>query len=26
MIEDVVRQVKTLLQNNMPGKLNTIEA
>lgn len=26
MIEDVVRQIKTLLQNNLPGKLDTIEA
>ncbi|MFQ5863159.1 MAG: hypothetical protein ACE5IC_08545 [Candidatus Brocadiales bacterium] len=26
MIEDVVRQIKTLLQNNIPGKLDTIEA
>ncbi len=26
MIEDVVRQIKTLLQNNMASKLDTIEA
>ncbi len=26
MIEDVMRQIKTLLQNSMPGKLDAIEA
>ncbi len=26
MVEDVVRQIKTLLQNNMASKLDTIEA